>query len=264
MEDDIGQFRAVFFEEAAERIEELETNVLNLETDASDAVVGAIFRAAHSLKGASGSFGFDTIETFTHTLEGVLERVRSRTLPVTPELVGVALRAVDTLKSLVASARDGGDPPAQVFEVTMAVAAFMDAPVGPAKADDGFELFAAPAAPEPEKAAVADVAVDVSTLRVSSAKLDQLVDLVGELVIAQSMLNEVLRSEGAGASQQVREAAGHVERSMRELQEHCMDVRMVPVAVVLGRFPRLVRDLAAASNKKRSSTRAWSSVWPTR
>ncbi len=250
MEDDVSQFRAVFFEEAAERIEELETNVLSLETDASDAVVGAIFRAAHSLKGASGSFGFDAIETFTHTLESVLERVRSRVLPVTPELVGVALRAVDTLKALVATARDGGDPPPQVFEVSMALAAFLDAPADATKTDDGFEIFAAPAPPEPEKVAVADVSVDVSTLRVSSAKLDQLVDLVGELVIAQSMLNEVLRREGVGASHQVREAAGHVERSMRELQEHCMDVRMVPVAVVLGRFPRLVRDLAAASNKK--------------
>ncbi|MEZ0311628.1 MAG: chemotaxis protein CheA [Myxococcota bacterium] len=250
MEDDLRQFRAVFFEEAAERLEELESNVLKLESDSSDAVVGAIFRAAHSLKGASGSFGFDAIESFTHTLESVLERVRASVLPVTPDLVGVALRAVDVLKALVAVARDNGEPHAHTLEVAQALGAFLEAPADTGTNDQGFELFDAPVAGDAERSAAADVSVDVSTLRVSSIKLDQLVDLVGELVIAQSMLNEVLRREGAGASHQVREAAGHVERSMRELQEHCMGVRMVPVGVVLGRFPRLVRDLAAASGKK--------------
>jgi two-component system chemotaxis sensor kinase CheA len=245
MNDELNEFRDVFFEEAGERITELENNVLSLETDPSGVAIDAVFRAAHSLKGASGTFGFVIIERFTHDLETLLANVRNRVVAPGPEVVGVVLRAVDIIKALVANEREGKPLPAGMDEVTAAlVDVLKNAARVEAKRSDAPKVEGEKAAPLP------DTHVDVSTLRVPASKLDQLVDLVGELVIAQSMLIEVLRREGATASSEVREAASHVERSTRELQEHCMDVRMVPVGIVLARFPRLVRDLAASSGKK--------------
>ena len=93
-------------------------------------------------------------------------------------------------------------------------------------------------------------AVEASTLRVSVEKVDQLINLVGELVITQAMLAQVSTKIDAALYQQLVAGLSDLERHTRDLQESVMSIRMIPMSVVFNRFPRMLRDLAAKLDKK--------------
>ncbi|HQN12251.1 MAG TPA: chemotaxis protein CheA, partial [Quisquiliibacterium sp.] len=93
-------------------------------------------------------------------------------------------------------------------------------------------------------------AVDSATLRVSVEKVDQLINLVGELVITQAMLAQTGRNLDPIAHQQLMGSLVDLERNTRALQESVMAIRMIPMAVVFNRFPRMLRDLAGKLGKQ--------------
>ncbi|MBT9503432.1 MAG: chemotaxis protein CheW [Burkholderiaceae bacterium] len=104
------------------------------------------------------------------------------------------------------------------------------------------------AAPKAEKAAPAGM--ESTTLRVSVEKVDQLINLVGELVITQAMLAQNSRNVDPGLYQQLTSGLADLERNTRDLQESVMSIRMIPMSMVFSRFPRMLRDLAAKLGKK--------------
>jgi two-component system, chemotaxis family, sensor kinase CheA len=105
---------------------------------------------------------------------------------------------------------------------------------------------AKPAATRAEKAA----APESSTLRVSVEKVDQLINLVGELVITQAMLAQNSKGIDAALNQQMSSGLADLERNTRDLQEAVMSIRMIPMSLVFNRFPRMLRDLASKLGKK--------------
>ncbi len=113
---------------------------------------------------------------------------------------------------------------------------------------------AAPAAPAARAAATtaksAAGASDNSTLRVSVEKVDQLINLVGELVITQAMLAQNSKGIDAALNQQMLSGLADLERNTRDLQEAVMSIRMIPMSLVFNRFPRMLRDLAGKLGKK--------------
>ena len=109
---------------------------------------------------------------------------------------------------------------------------------------------AKPAAPKPEVRAAAPAAMESSTLRVSVSKVDQLINLVGELVITQAMLAQKSRELDDGANQPLLAGLADLDRNTRDLQEAVMSIRMIPMSVVFNRFPRMLRDLASKLGKK--------------
>jgi len=135
---------------------------------------------------------------------------------------------------------------------------FDDAPGSPAQAgaSAGTEVAAvsdtpkaAPktAAPKAEKPAAA---LEASTLRVSVEKVDQLINLVGELVITQAMLAQNSQGMDPTLYQQLAAGLADLDRNTRDLQESVMSIRMIPMSMVFSRFPRMLRDLAAKLGKK--------------
>jgi two-component system, chemotaxis family, sensor kinase CheA len=90
---------------------------------------------------------------------------------------------------------------------------------------------------------------ETSSIRVPTEKLDRLVDLVGELVIAHSMIAEAVNDFSAAKLPRIKLAMVEMERNTRELQERVMSIRMVPVSTVFSRFGRIVRDLSASLGK---------------
>jgi two-component system, chemotaxis family, sensor kinase CheA len=104
------------------------------------------------------------------------------------------------------------------------------------------------AAPKAEKNAA--TAAESSTLRVSVDKVDQLINLVGELVITQAMLAQNGKDVDAALYQQLAAGLADLERNTRDLQEAVMSIRMIPMSMVFNRFPRMLRDLAAKLGKK--------------
>ena len=137
---------------------------------------------------------------------------------------------------------------------------FDDAPGAPNGAAPAAEpgAVAAPAVVAPKPAArpapKADkpsaATAEASTLRVSVEKVDQLINLVGELVITQAMLAQNSKGVDAGLYQQLASGLADLERNTRDLQESVMSIRMIPMSVVFNRFPRMLRDLAAKLGKK--------------
>ncbi|MEO6276925.1 chemotaxis protein CheW [Roseateles sp.] len=93
-------------------------------------------------------------------------------------------------------------------------------------------------------------AMDQTTLRVSIEKVDQLINLVGELVITQAMLAQNSRELDPATYQQLTSGLADLERNTRDLQESVMSIRMIPMSTVFNRFPRMLRDLAAKLGKK--------------
>ncbi|MCD6674742.1 MAG: chemotaxis protein CheW [Burkholderiaceae bacterium] len=104
----------------------------------------------------------------------------------------------------------------------------------------------APAGAQAARAA----ASEASTLRVSVDKVDQLINLVGELVITQAMLAQNSARRDAAAQEQMAAGLADLERNTRNLQESVMSIRMIPMSVVFNRFPRMLRDLAGRLGKK--------------
>ena len=127
-----------------------------------------------------------------------------------------------------------------------AVAAPAPATPAPAPASPG----AAPAAQEAAKAKAPKPQKETSTLRVGVEKVDQIINLVGELVITQAMLQQSAASLDPVLHDRLLNGIEHLERNARDLQEAVMSIRMVPMDYVFSRFPRVVRESAARMEKK--------------
>jgi len=118
---DMGAYRQVFLSESAEYLQGIVDALLTLESDPEDLEpVEAVFRAAHSLKGMSGTMGYERTASLTHTMESLMDTVRKREQPVTGDLIDVVLRATDTLRELIDHEASGGaevDPELMVQEL---------------------------------------------------------------------------------------------------------------------------------------------------
>ena len=132
-------------------------------------------------------------------------------------------------------------PPAPAADAAAAAAAA--APAAP-------PVAARPAAAPAGRIEKAAGTAESSTLRVSVDKVDQLINLVGELVITQAMLAQNSKGVDAALYQQMASGLTDLERNTRDLQEAVMSIRMIPMSLVFNRFPRMLRDLAGKLGKK--------------
>jgi two-component system chemotaxis sensor kinase CheA len=108
----------------------------------------------------------------------------------------------------------------------------------------------APLAPRASKAATPAAAAGDSSIRVGIEKVDQLINLVGELVITQAMLLQTATQMQENAPERLIHGLAQLERNTRDLQESVMSIRMMPISFVFSRFPRVVRDLSGKLGKQ--------------
>ena len=109
MSIDMSQFHQVFFEESFEGLDIMETGLMDLDLGAADSEeINTIFRAAHSIKGGAGTFGFTDVASFTHVMETLLDEMRDGTREVTRKAVDLLLVSVDCLREML-SAVDAGE-----------------------------------------------------------------------------------------------------------------------------------------------------------
>ncbi len=142
------------------------------------------------------------------------------------------------------------EPPAGGADVSYGF--FSDAPGAPSAlpAASAAAKPSAKAAAAAEPKAAAQAQMESTTIRVAVNKVDQLINLVGELVITQAMLAQNSRGLDAGAYQQLLAGLADLDRNTRDLQESVMSIRMIPMSIVFSRFPRMLRDLANKLGKK--------------
>ncbi|MCY1273995.1 CheW-like domain protein [compost metagenome] len=286
MSDGMNQFLQVFFEETEEHLASLELLLLGLDLQRPDPEeLNGIFRAAHSIKGSAGMFGFDDLTAVTHELETLLDRIRSGQMALRAEMVDLFLQARDVLMRLLdAHRQQRPDPSVPVEDTVLRLRAllqdapaalqdegfgfFDDAPGNPeSAADDDFGFFddapgnpaATVALPEPAKPAPAPPSPtakpaagesESSSIRVSVEKIDSLINLVGELVITQAMLGQLGGALDPSVHERIHQALAQLEHNTRDLQESVMSIRMLPISFIFSRFPRLVRDTSARLGKQ--------------
>ncbi|MWT30588.1 Hpt domain-containing protein, partial [Escherichia coli] len=141
MSMDLQRFHATFFEESREGLDAMEAGLLALESDQQDPeIINSVFRAAHSIKGGAGTFGFDAIAALTHVLETLLDELRAGKRALEPAAVDAMLASVDVLRALLREAEHGqaADPQAVAevkarLEAVLSGQAAAAAPVAAAK-----------------------------------------------------------------------------------------------------------------------------------
>ena len=107
------EIQQIFFVECEESLAAAETGIAACQSGTQDEdTINGVFRAVHSIKGGAGAFGFIALQAYTHTFETLLSDVREGTVGLTDDLIGLLLRALDTLSDHVMAAREGGDAPA--------------------------------------------------------------------------------------------------------------------------------------------------------
>jgi two-component system, chemotaxis family, sensor kinase CheA len=110
MSIDISQFHDVFFEESFEGLDAMESGLLNLNVGAADVdAINTIFRAAHSIKGGAGTFGFMVVSEFTHVMETMLDEMRNGQREVSIESTNLLLEAVDVLREMLTAVQQKQD-----------------------------------------------------------------------------------------------------------------------------------------------------------
>lgn len=103
----MSQFHEAFFEESFEGLEIMESELLTLDVGEGDVeIINTIFRAAHSIKGGAGTFGFMNVSEFTHVMETLLDEMRDGSRAVTQVAVDALLESVDVLRTMLEAARD--------------------------------------------------------------------------------------------------------------------------------------------------------------
>lgn len=381
---DMAQFHQVFFDESFEGLDIMESGLLEMDPGSADPEqINSIFRAAHSIKGGSGTFGFTNIADFTHVMETLLDEMRDGRRQVTAEAVNVLLASVDVLREmLTATSEDVEVDPervkaqkAELDRILAGGAAAVEAPepdsteetcarseqtgwhivfrphshmmrtgndplrlirelgslgelsvevdlesllplseyepedsylswdlhltgdVSKEQIDDIFDWVeddcdlsidpicpaqktpaAAPetasepapkteikAVPAPDERREGDdrrtsdrrgsakkpaTGGGTSSIRVDITKIDVLINMVGELVITQSMLSMLGEEFDISQIERLREGLAQLERHTREMQESVMQIRMLPISFTFSRFPRLVHDLSTKMGKQ--------------
>lgn len=358
MSMDISDFYQTFFDEADELLADMEQHLLGLDPQEPDSEqLNAIFRAAHSIKGGAGTFGFTVLQETTHILENILDGARRGEMQLSTDIINLFLETKDIMQEQLDAYKTAQEPNAESFkyicealrqlaleakglpaELPVSVVPVSEEPASTSssglrvqlidlkekevdlmleemgnlgtltnvqkgsttldvcidgvgkddivavlcfvideaqirfpEADDAVaapvaavaapvveevhtasvtELPVAPAKRESKRAAAPAKSSESTSIRVAVEKVDQLINLVGELVITQSMLAQRSGELDPVAHGDLLNSMGQLERNARDLQESVMSIRMMPMEYVFSRFPRLVRDLASKLGKE--------------
>lgn len=270
-----------FVVESREHLSSIEGQMLVLEQEPeSPEVINSVFRAFHTIKGLAGFMEFASIQALSHQVETLLDLARNAKLAITGSVVDVVLESADYLKGEIDSIEDslqGREPgPAVSAQSLLARIASIIAgeheepsvlpspePVGAAgtsaEAVVGVEAPRAGPSEPPGQPAGTDAraqrgqtpnskAPDTFSIRVETTKLDHLMDMVGEMVVAQSIIRHNLGMTVTQDSRLLGDLS-QLTRITTEVQRTAMGMRMVSIGQLFQRTARMVRDLSRKSGK---------------
>ncbi|MFP5213898.1 MAG: chemotaxis protein CheA [Acidobacteriota bacterium] len=260
-----------FVAECREHLNATERDLLAMENGhgaADPDTVNRVFRAMHSIKGASGTFGFNAVMGLSHAMENVLLLFRQGRIVPDGDMVHALLKGVDRLRGMIedleasegvacedelrrlnailqgaGSAKAESPPPQASVELSLGVLEIPERVIKP-------EIR--PAAPEEPAPPVPSPATDgrkapAETIRVNVALLDSLMNLAGELVLGRNQLRRFV--DDSVENPLLNRVVQNMDLVTGEIQEKIMQMRMQPLANVFNRLHRLVRDLSRQLGK---------------
>ena len=285
---DNEEFISEFLIEASENLDQLDQDLVALEKNPHDPNrLASIFRTIHTIKGTCGFFGFTKLSNLSHHGEHLLGLLRDGKFTFNEQLASLLLELVDAIRTFLSSIESTGkegdaafpdlcqkldaaclstDTPSvhETAERTAASTASTNQSNQPDNQIVSAPLAEPVASTTPNDLPEADnstsgVSSDIlsrpestrsgntfdSTIRVDVQLLDTIVDLVGELVLARNQLRTTATDEPA-----LLDAVNRIHTVTGELQEVAMKTRMAPIDQLFNKFPRIVRDVASACDKK--------------
>ncbi len=276
-----------FIAETREIFEKFGQDLITLEQGATDPdLLNAIFRAVHTVKGTSSFLGLEQMTQLAHSVEDVLNKLRRGELQASSVKMDVLFDAYDCMKELLAQIESRNIRHVDLDPILSRLQAIsqggsalaLQAPPGavqepPPPKVDGVAAATRPAG-SPEAVPVQptgqpagglsitgahppDTGARMSvgtTIRVDVLRLDSLMNLVGELVLGRNRLMQIAHQlsqedEGTPSSRALTETSSQIDFITTELQMSVMKTRMVPIAKVFNKLPRLVRDLRKETGK---------------
>ncbi|HUS36570.1 MAG TPA: chemotaxis protein CheA [Verrucomicrobiae bacterium] len=242
-----------FVHESREHLQNIESGALHLEENPTSAdTLNSIFRAFHTFKGASAFLQLTPMNKLAHELESLLDLARQQRLEITFDIVEIILNGGDTLKRFVDAIEVQLNSRAAVTPILISTDALRDrigkilATTKGATDDESATHFFRRAVENPQSAICH--ARSSATVKVDTGKLDVLIDMVGEMIIAQSLVAQD-REIKALASSRVTRSLAQLARTTKDLQRTAMSLRMVPIGGVFRKMIRLVRDLSQRGGK---------------
>jgi two-component system chemotaxis sensor kinase CheA len=260
-----------FIMESREHLDNIEQGVLVLENQPADAeTLNTIFRAFHTFKGGAGFLNLIPINKLAHVLESLLDLARQGKLVIHGPVIELILRGRDVLKQFLDEIEgqvNGNRPAAPILIPTAGLKAEAQRVIDSVNSGTAIPDLPTPEARPSLPSSDAELPVSPPTgetgetvreaktggpgamVKVDTGKLDGLLDLVGEMVIAQSLVGQNL-SQLAGLDPQLVRNTAQLSRITKELQRVSMALRMVPIRGVFQKMARVVRDLGAKQQKK--------------
>jgi two-component system chemotaxis sensor kinase CheA len=256
--DDLKDIADAFFSELEEILENLNQDFVELEKTPEDPeLINRIFRGVHTIKGTSGFIGFDHMVKLAHVMEDVLNKARNNQVKITSEIMDVLLEGVDGIIEL----KDKFSNHEPISYDVKTYETKLKAAVENAGQEDKKELQTKKQSAEKQPKKDKDITKNYlgkfaeQTIRVDVHRLDNLMDLVGELVLGRNRLLQILsnlqiQGDYHGELSELAEAANNVDFLTTEIQSAVMKTRMVPIGRIFSKFPRMVRDLARDRGKE--------------
>jgi two-component system chemotaxis sensor kinase CheA len=237
---------ASFLVESEEGLDAMEQSLIQMEANPTDLeLLHTIFRVAHSVKGNATSLEFTELAGFAHVVEDLLDVFREQQALPEAELISLLLKAVDELRAMVSTAKTSPPeltPRQQALrreiaqEVEKRSQRVVAARGTPGESGSGVKLDS-------------QLGASHRTLRADVDKLDHMLNLTGEIVIAQGRLRQMIEKLGGEQGRAILEMHREAERLYMDLQSEVMSIRMVSVGPLFRQFVRSVRDLARSHGK---------------
>ncbi|HTC49427.1 MAG TPA: chemotaxis protein CheA [Candidatus Aquilonibacter sp.] len=237
---------ASFLSESEEGLDAMEQALIQMESNPSDPeLLHSIFRVAHSLKGNATSLEFNELAGFAHVVEDLLDVFREQQTVPGAELITLLLKAVDELRAMLAATSSGQtELTAGQQKIRKEIAREVEKRSKRVVTTGGLPG-------ESSAAAKGDTLPNTAhrTLRADVSKLDHMLDLTGEIVIAQGRLRRMIEQLDSEQGRAILDMHREAERLYMDLQSEVMSIRMVQIGPVFRQFVRSVRDLARSHGK---------------
>ena len=236
---------ASFLVESEEGLDVMEQALVQMESSPSDPeLLPTIFRVAHSIKGNATSLQLTDLAGFAHVVEDLLDVFREQQALPSADLISLLLKAVDELRAMVSTAHAG---PRELTKGQQKIRKEIAQEVEKRSK----RVVSARGAAGDSGSAKVDTLPGAGhrTLRADVDKLDHMLNLTGEIVIAQGRLRQMIEQLGSEPGRAILEMHREAERLSMDLQSEVMSIRMVPVGPLFRQFVRSVRDLAKSHGK---------------
>jgi two-component system chemotaxis sensor kinase CheA len=255
----------IFFDETRQTLDDLESGLLSIERRTLHgpelkAKFDEVFRYAHNFKGASAAVGFEQLAVLAHAIEDLLTLLKEEHIEPTQERLSVLFKSLDILRKTLNGIIQNPDHKEYTDDIINELrAALLEAPQSPKPSESArtsqtlpmkdSEASRKPSIPTQASNSAQNPSSEERSIRVNTVKLDGLLNLVGELVVNQSMMISH-RVNGTTQSNHAIQTLTYIEKIVLELQTLAMTLRMVPIKPLFQKMTRIVRDVSVQLGKE--------------